>query len=41
MAKLMEMFQNIFGRLGFDKVAVIFEEIKNAIAKLFGAADED
>ena len=35
MAALMEMFQNIFAKLGFGDVATIFEEIKAAIAKIF------
>ncbi len=41
MAAIMEMFENIFKKLGFDDVAVIFAEIKEAIAKLFAPKDAE
>ena len=40
MAALMEMFEKIFGRLGFADVSVIFEEIKEAIKKIFAPKEE-
>ncbi len=34
---IIEMFENIFANFNLDAVAAVFEEIKNAIAKIFGS----
>lgn len=40
MDAILEMFQNIFERVGLNVVADIFAQIRETLAKLFGGADE-